>query len=60
MCSSSVHPLIWGPDFPRKLRQRLGRSAMWGIIAEDLPDEANRVVLDPTRTDAFGIPAAKI
>jgi choline dehydrogenase-like flavoprotein len=51
---------IWGPDFPRKLRQRLGRSAMWGIIAEDLPDEANRVVLDPTRTDAFGIPAAKI
>ncbi len=33
---------------------------MWGIIAEDLPDEANRVVFDPTRTDAFGIPAAKI
>jgi choline dehydrogenase-like flavoprotein len=51
---------IWGPDFPRKLRQRLGRSAMWGIIAEDLPDETNRVVLDPMRTDAFGIPAAKI
>ena len=51
---------IWGSDFPHKLRQRLGRSAMWGIIAEDLPDEANRVVLDPTRTDAFGIPAAKI
>ncbi len=51
---------IWGTDFPRKLRQRLGRSAMWGIIAEDLPDEANRVVLDPSRTDAFGSPAAKI
>jgi choline dehydrogenase-like flavoprotein len=51
---------IWGPEFPRKLRQRLGRSAMWGIIAEDLPDETNRVVLDPMRTDAFGIPAAKI
>jgi len=33
---------------------------MWGIIAEDLPDEANRVVLDPIRTDAFGIPAAEI
>src|SRR6266702_21139 len=51
---------IWGTDFPRKLRQRLGHSAMWGIIAEDLPDEANRVVLDPIRTDAFGIPAAEI
>src|SRR5258708_39219178 len=38
----------------------MGRSDMLGIYAEDLPDEANRVVLDPTRTDAFGIPAAKI
>jgi choline dehydrogenase-like flavoprotein len=50
---------IWGPAFAAKLRQRLGRSAMWGIIAEDLPDEANRVVLDPSRTDSSGIPAAK-
>jgi len=32
---------------------------MWGIIAEDLPDEANQVVLDPTLTDTFGTPAAK-
>ena len=33
---------------------------MWGIIAEDLPDEANRDLLDPTRTDVFAIPAGKI
>jgi choline dehydrogenase-like flavoprotein len=33
---------------------------MWGIIAEDLPDEENRVVLDPHRTDSDGIPAPKI
>src|SRR5258708_29880522 len=38
----------------------MGRSDMLGIYAEDLPDEANRVVLDPTKADAFGIPAAKI
>jgi choline dehydrogenase-like flavoprotein len=33
---------------------------MWGIIAEDLPDPANRVTLDPVLTDADGIPAPKI
>ena len=48
---------IWGIDFHRQLRKRLGHSAMWGIIAEDLPEEQNRVVLDPVLKDANGIPA---
>jgi choline dehydrogenase-like flavoprotein len=51
---------IWGPGFHQSIRKRLGRSAMWGIIAEDLPDEANRVVLDPDLKDGDGIPAPKI
>jgi len=51
---------IWGPGFHQQLRKRLGRSAMWGIIAEDLPEESNRVVLDPVKTDDSGIPAARI
>jgi choline dehydrogenase-like flavoprotein len=51
---------IWGPGFQREVRKRLGHSAMWGIIAEDLPDEENRVVLDANLTDADGIPAPKI
>jgi choline dehydrogenase-like flavoprotein len=51
---------IWGAGFHQGIRKRLGHSAMWGIIAEDLPDEANRVVLDPKVTDADGIPAPKI
>jgi choline dehydrogenase-like flavoprotein len=51
---------IWGPGFHEGLRKRLGRSAMWGIIAEDLPDEENRIVLDPVLRDADGIPAPKI
>jgi choline dehydrogenase-like flavoprotein len=51
---------IWGPDFAARLRQRLGRSALWGIIAEDLPDEENRVVLDASKLDSSNIPAAKI
>src|SRR4029077_11803015 len=48
------------PHDGRWPRPRLGRSAMWGIIAEDLPDEANRVVLDPELKDGDGIPAPKI
>ena len=51
---------IWGTDFHRQLRKRLGHSAMWGIIAEDLPEEQNRVVLDPVLKDANGIPAPKL
>ncbi|CAN5232071.1 GMC family oxidoreductase [soil metagenome] len=51
---------IWGETFHETVRSRLGRSAMWGIIAEDLPEETNRVELDPTLTDSDGIPAPKV
>jgi choline dehydrogenase-like flavoprotein len=51
---------IWGSGFHDGIRKRLGHSAMWGIIAEDLPDDENRVVLDPVLKDANGIPAPKI
>jgi choline dehydrogenase-like flavoprotein len=51
---------IWGLNFHRELRRRLGHSAMWGIIAEDLPEQENRVVLDPVLKDADGIPAPKL
>jgi choline dehydrogenase-like flavoprotein len=51
---------IWGPNFHRELRRRLGHSALWGIIAEDLPEQENRVVLDPVLKDADGIPAPKL
>jgi choline dehydrogenase-like flavoprotein len=51
---------IWGANFHGELRKRLDHSAMWGIIAEDLPEEANRVVLDPVLKDPDGIPAPKL
>ena len=51
---------IWGKGFHETVRRRFGRSAMWGIIAEDLPEESNRVELDPELTDSDGIPAAKV
>lgn len=58
--------LLWGdedpfgPDFHRVLGERFRRSAMWGVITEDLPEESNRVTLDPELTDSDGIPAPKI
>lgn len=44
----------------RLVRERLGHSAIWGIIGEDLPEEENQVVLDSKLTDSSGIPAPKI
>lgn len=51
---------IWGDGFQEGLRSRLSRSAWWAIISEDLPEEHNRIVLDPARTDRWGDPIAKI
>jgi len=50
----------WGPNLHRSTRKVFGRSFEWGIIAEDLPDENNRVVLDPELTDSDGVPAPKL
>ena len=50
----------WGPDHHRRVRQRFGHCLAWGIFAEDLPDEENRVVLDEDLCDSSGIPAPKV
>ena len=50
----------WGEAFHRHIQAWLGRSAIWGISCEDLPDPANRVTLHPTLTDADGLPAPKL
>ncbi|KJF70355.1 GMC family oxidoreductase [Agrobacterium arsenijevicii] len=51
---------VWGENFHETVRKRFGRSAYWGIMAEDLPSEDNMVVLDPDVTDAQGMPAVKV
>ena len=50
----------WGPNIHQHVDMWLGRSAMWGITAEDLPEEENRVVLDPELADPNGILAPKL
>jgi choline dehydrogenase-like flavoprotein len=50
---------LWGEAFTRRLRTQFGRSAVWGVICEDLPDVENRVTLgDPTGPG--GMPGARI
>jgi choline dehydrogenase-like flavoprotein len=50
----------WGVNFHKNTRRTFGRSFEWGIIAEDLPEFENRVVLDGSLTDSDGIPSPKI
>ena len=46
---------IWGTGFHDSVRRRMGHSAMWGIIAEDLPK-----VLGVTLMAAFFIVIANL
>ena len=49
----------WGPEFTATLRARFGRSVVWSVICEDLPDPGNRVELS-TEADDDGMPVAKL
>ena len=50
----------WGEAHHDRIKRRLGRSVVWGLVCEDLPDPENRVLLSTDVCDAFGLPAAKI
>ena len=52
--------LPWGADHHRAFRGLVNHRLNIGVATEDLPEEHNRVTLDPVLTDSHGIPAAKI
>jgi choline dehydrogenase-like flavoprotein len=52
--------LDWGPQHHDAYAQMWDKSAGMVVICEDLPEEHNRVTLDPELKDADGIPAPKI
>ncbi len=52
--------LPWGEGHHDAFRRLFGHSAGMLAICEDLPEEHNRVTLDPELKDADGIPAPKI
>jgi choline dehydrogenase-like flavoprotein len=56
----SGQPVGWGSDHHQEFHERFGHTIGITIMTEDLPEEHNRVTLDPHLTDAHGIPAPKI
>jgi choline dehydrogenase-like flavoprotein len=52
--------LPWGADHHRMFRKLFHKRLRIGIACEDLPEEHNRVTLDPVLTDSHGIPAPRI
>jgi choline dehydrogenase-like flavoprotein len=52
--------LPWGRDHHRVYRTLLYRRLVIGVACEDLPEEHNRVTLDPVLKDSHGIPAPRI
>ena len=54
------NPVPWGVEHHRVMRQRFGRIIRVTLLGEDLPEEHNRVDLDPDVTDSHGIPAARV
>src|SRR5882762_9613634 len=58
--SAAAGRLPWGRDHHRVYRELLGHRVGIGVACEDLPEEHNRVSLDPVLKDSNGIPAPRI
>ena len=50
----------WGADHRRTFDARWDRSITIAVIGDDLPEEHNRIELDPDLADADGIPAPRV
>jgi len=50
----------WGERHHARVAGRLGRALNWGMLAEDLPEPANRVELAAELTDSAGLAAPRI
>ncbi len=49
----------WGPEFAAAMDAYDHMAGMW-IVGEDMPQESNRVALDPTIRDAWGMPVPHV
>jgi choline dehydrogenase-like flavoprotein len=60
MMGAASGQLPWGRAHHRVYREMLDHRVNVGIACDDLPEEHNRVTLDPVLKDSNGIPAPKI
>jgi choline dehydrogenase-like flavoprotein len=58
--SANAGRLPWGEDHHATYRKLVNRRIGVSAICEDLPEEHNRVTLDPVLKDGHGIPAPKL
>ncbi len=56
LIAGGCDPQAFHADFAR----RFGHGLMWAILAEDMPEPENRVVLSETMTDSSGMPAPRL
>lgn len=52
--------LTFGPSMYQDFEAFYRRQVAISIICEDLPDPENRIILDPTKTDRFGVAGVKV
>jgi choline dehydrogenase-like flavoprotein len=52
-------PGAWGPEFTTVLDSYENTAGLW-VVGEDMPQETNRVTLDPTATDQHGLPVPHV
>jgi choline dehydrogenase-like flavoprotein len=57
--SFAGHPAPWGAEHHRVMRKRFPHLIRVTTVGEDLPEEHNRVELDPDVKDSNGIPAPR-
>lgn len=51
---------VWGTAHHDRIEAVVGHSFEWSLVAEDLPEESNRVTLDDELRDSSGLPAPRI
>ena len=54
-----LDPGAWGRTFTSALDEYENMAGMW-IVGEDMPQETNRITLDPKVKDAHGMPVASV
>src|SRR5690606_3530046 len=54
-----MDPGGWGREFTSALDSYENMAGMW-IVGEDLPQETNRITLNPGEKDRFGLPVANV
>ncbi len=54
-----LNPGAWGRGFTSAIDEYSNMAGMW-LVGEDMPQETNRITLDPTTKDANGMPVASV